>query len=89
VAVGGLPAGVGVLVVPRHIEGDVTETPALRVVRAALPGKLIHWCPMSPVEASSSGIRELLAQGRIEEAHAMVPLAVRPLLDETYLAPRT
>ncbi|MBC7644742.1 MAG: nicotinate (nicotinamide) nucleotide adenylyltransferase [Thermoleophilia bacterium] len=81
-----LLALVEVLVVTRHVEGDVTETPALRAVRAVLPGKLVHWCPMSPVEASSSEVRELLAQGRIEKAHAMVPPTVRSLLDATYLA---
>ena len=75
---------VEVLVVTRHVEGDVTETPALKLVRAALPGKLVHWCPMPPVDASSSDVRELLADGRTVEAQALVPGAVGELLEGVY-----
>lgn len=79
---------VELLVVTRHLAGDVTEDPAIRRVRDALAGQVIHWCPMSAVNASSSEVRQLVRDGRIEAAQALVPAGVAPLLEAAYATAR-
>jgi nicotinate-nucleotide adenylyltransferase len=79
---------VELLVVTRHLDGDVTEYPALRKVRAALPGRPIHWCPMPPIEAASSEVRRRLAHGDESGALELVPDPVGGLVREVYGSPQ-